>query len=79
MLKKRLRDSIDKENTSLSRSTLLRKPRKPSKDYSEGSICGKGFRLLYAEPIKLLFGKDIAVVHLHYKGHKLPVKLPLYV
>jgi len=81
MIKKRFRGAADKENTSQSHSSLLRKTRKTSKDVLEGSAedSGKGFRALYPETIKLLFGKDIAVVNLHYKGRKLPVKLPLYV
>lgn len=53
------------------------KSRKHSKDLAEWSA--SDFRLLYPEPIKLLFGKEIAVINLHYKGRKLPVKLPLYV
>lgn len=77
MIKKRFRDALDKENSAGGRSTLLRKSRKHSKDLAEWSA--SDFRLLYPEPIKLLFGKEIAVINLHYKGRKLPVKLPLYV
>ena len=47
MLKERFREDHEKENTSQSRTTLLRKQRKSSKDIEDASVGGKGFRLLY--------------------------------